>query len=81
MAKNPNENGTNLGSYRPEQQSVTIGKAQIRLIRTPSPKDRTYRVSKSGETTFVPGGSYKPERFPELEQLKREFFDIQTVES
>lgn len=81
MARKSNEKVTDFMADRPSRRSVTIGNAEIRLIRTSSQKGRAYRTATSGQTVFVPGGSYKPERFPELEQLKRNFFDVQTFEA
>jgi hypothetical protein len=80
MAKKANEN---KNGSRSTSQSVTIGGAQVRLIRIPGSRSRQAVPTESAEVTptvMVPAGSYEPEHFPELEQLKRDVIMARPVD-
>lgn len=81
MSRKSNQAPSKESSYRPARHSVTIGQAQIRLIQVPDVSaTRGSKANATSQTSFVPGGSYQPERFPELERLKQEFLAGQGAE-
>jgi len=57
-------------TYRPVERTQRVGTSDIPVIRAvPTRPDK----GSKRKVTFIPGGSYDPARFPELEKLKERF--------
>ena len=57
-------------TFRPVERTQRVGTSDIPVIRAiPTPADKNSKK----KTSFIPGGSYDPSKFPELERLKARF--------
>ena len=56
--------------YRPAGRTMRVGSSTIRVIQLPQPP---VEDQQDGKVAFIPGGSSRPGKYPELERLKARF--------